>query len=91
VQPARYLESRRFDSGGGNMPKTKRKGGSAKIDPLSREHFTFRKTAYHGFPKDATAMAFEPHYSLLYIGTKNGELRVYPPFHNCHSHLPPTL
>lgn len=25
------------------MPKTKRKGGSAKIEPLSREHFTFRK------------------------------------------------
>ncbi|CAI7990395.1 hypothetical protein GBAR_LOCUS471, partial [Geodia barretti] len=28
-------------------------------------------------PRIATAMAFEPHYSLLYIGTKNGELRVY--------------
>jgi hypothetical protein len=27
------------------MPKTKRKGGSAKIDPLSREHFTFRKVS----------------------------------------------
>ena len=36
------------------------------------------KTAYHGFPKDASALAFEPSHSLLYIGTKSGELRVYP-------------
>ena len=54
------------------------------------------QTAYHGFPKDATAMAFEPHYSLLYIGTKNGELRVYPPFLTTAyiiplSSLPPSL
>ena len=41
-------------------------------------------------------MAFEPHYSLLYIGTKNGELRVYPPFLTTAyiiplSSLPPSL
>ena len=57
------------------MPKKKR--GPNKLEDLTGEHFTYKKTAVHGFPTGPSALAYEPDLRLLAIGTTSGELRVY--------------
>ncbi|XP_019855603.1 PREDICTED: lethal(2) giant larvae protein homolog 2-like [Amphimedon queenslandica] len=60
------------------MPRFKRKGsGVSRIEPLSHDHFAFRKSVFHGFPMSPSAINFDDESQLLAIGTETGELRIY--------------